>query len=163
MESIVLGVDPGLKGALAWLNMSGDLIRVEDMPVIDGNVNGPYLALLLRQDELDLAVVERVHSMPKQGVASTFKFGVGYGTVLGVLAAYDVSVYHMTPGEWKGHMRLGKTKEHSRRMAVDRWPKWVDSFHLVKHEGRAEAALMAAAWLEKNRPELLRRRRIIRR
>jgi Holliday junction resolvasome RuvABC endonuclease subunit len=163
MESMILGVDPGIKGALAWVNMTGDLYKVEDMPVIDNQVNAPYLARLLRNCELSLAVVEKVHSMPKQGVASTFKFGVGYGIVLGQLAAYDIPVYHMTPHEWKTHMRLGKTKEHSRRMAVDRWPGWVDHFHLAKHEGRAEAALIATAWLEKNRPELTRRRRIIRR
>jgi crossover junction endodeoxyribonuclease RuvC len=163
LEPLVLGIDPGLKGALVWVNHQCGLVRVEDMPVIDNQVNGPWISQLLRSCEVDLAVVEKVHSMPKQGVASTFKFGVGYGMVLGVLAAYDIPVYHMTPGEWKGHLRLGKTKEHSRRMAVDRWPGWVDHFHLAKHEGRAEAALMAVTWLEKNRPELTQRRRVIRR
>jgi crossover junction endodeoxyribonuclease RuvC len=160
---VILGIDPGLKGALVWVTPYCELWKIEDMPVIDNQVNAPWLAQLLRVESIDLAVVEKVHSMPKQGVASTFKFGTSYGVILGALAAYDIPVYHMTPNEWKSHMRLGKTKEHARRMAVDRWPGWVDHFHLVKHEGRAEAALMAVAWLEKNRPELTRKRRVIRR
>jgi Holliday junction resolvasome RuvABC endonuclease subunit len=155
----VLGIDPGLTGALAWLGMDGRLSVVEDMPVIDGMVNGTMISRLVQAYDTEVAVVEKVHSMPKQGVASTFKFGMSYGVVLGVLAALEIPVYHMTSSEWKGYLHLSKDKAQSRRMAADRWPGHVDRFCLAKHGDRAEAALIALTWVEKHgRP-----RRIIRR
>ncbi len=49
----------------------------------------------------DFAAVERVHSMPGQGVASTFTFGLGYGRVLGALEALGVPTVLVEPRAWK--------------------------------------------------------------
>ena len=48
-------------------------------------------------------MVEKVHSMPKQGVASTFKFGQGYGIWIGILSALRIPYELTTPRTWMGH------------------------------------------------------------
>lgn len=144
---IVLGVDPGKTGALAWVDGDSTLLAVEDMPVVDGSVNAPLLAAYLVAREFDVAVVEDVHSMPKQGVASSFKFGVSKGVIIGILVAMDIPTHYVTPSVWKKGMGLSADKERSRKMALDRWPMSKELFRLKKHQDRAEAALMAVSYL----------------
>jgi hypothetical protein len=80
----ILGIDSGLSGACAYYFPSApDRVAAEDMPVVAGAVDCATLAARIAQMAPSLAVVERVASMPKQGVASTFKFGASYGAVLG--------------------------------------------------------------------------------
>jgi crossover junction endodeoxyribonuclease RuvC len=155
----VLGVDPGLKGAFAFLSLGGDLIEVEDMPYVGKEVNAHLIArLILGYGPVRHAIVERAQPMPKQGISGTFNYGTGYGKILGVLAALDIPIIHM-PSGWKTKMHLGKDKNMSRQRASERWPYAADYFKRVKDDGRAEAALMAAHWLELN-PQ---GRRVIRR
>jgi crossover junction endodeoxyribonuclease RuvC len=88
------------------------------------------------------AVVERVASMPKQGVASTFKFGMATGIIHGVLAACDVPVHLVTPSVWKRGMGLiGADKEASRALALRLFPQVTGLDRKMDH-GRAEALLM---------------------
>ena len=81
--------------------------------------------------------------MPRQGVSSTFKYGVGYGTILGVCGALRLPVRHVTPAVWKRAAGLSKDKGASRRRACELWPAHSASFGRVRDDGRAEAALIA--------------------
>lgn len=47
-----------------------------------------------------VAVVEKVHSMPGQGVKSMFTFGQNYGTWLGILATLKIPYNLARPLEW---------------------------------------------------------------
>jgi hypothetical protein len=144
----VLGVDPGLKGALAWVNGTGELLEIEDMPLVDNEVNAKLLAnLIVGYGSLECAVVERQQSMPKQGVATTFKTGTGYGIIIGCLAALNIPTFFLSPTQWKKVLHLSNDKELSRKRALERWPNDAAMFTLKKHEGRAEAALLAVSWL----------------
>lgn len=152
--SRVVGIDPGKSGAIAVLDGRGGLYAVEDMPVVDGAVS-PTLLLNLIDNALGnycekhcVAVVEQVHSMPKQGVASSFDFGKSYGIVLGVLAGVGVRVEHVPPSRWKKAMRLSADKEMARARAIERWPKASDRFKRKLDADRAEAALLALWWIE---------------
>jgi crossover junction endodeoxyribonuclease RuvC len=145
MTKRYLGIDPGLKGALVWLNADGAIAEVEDMPVVAGRVNASQLSyLILGYGPVVVAAVEQVHSMPKQGVTSAFTFGYGCGQINGVLAALGVPVVYVPPTVWKKRWHLGSDKERSRRTAIERWPSSADQFALKKHADRAEAALLAA-------------------
>lgn len=148
----VLGVDPGASGALAFLTMEGGISDIEDMPVIGGRVNASLMSnLILAYGPIRMAVIEDVHSMPKQGVTSAFKFGMSFGTVLGVLGAFQVPMTFVQPSVWKKRWGLiGQDKNVSRRRATEQWPSHSDFFKLVKHDGRAEAALIAKGWLLDN-------------
>ena len=51
-----------------------------------------------------VAYIEKVHAMPKQGVASTFKFGMAYGFLRGMLVALGVPFHEVTPQTWQKKM-----------------------------------------------------------
>ena len=151
----VLGIDPGLKGALAWVNTAGSLIEVEDMPLVDNEVNAKLLAnLIVGYGSLECAVVERQQAFPKrpdgrgQGTVSAFKTGTGYGIIIGVLAALNIPTFFLSSTQWKKVLHLTSDKELSRKRALERWPADADLFKLKKHEGRAEAALLAVSWIQ---------------
>lgn len=149
--SLVIGVDPGMTGAIAIVDSYGVLVDIYDMPVLDGDISAQLVADLdgWRYDFLDcVAVIEDVHSMPKQGVASSFKFGRGKGVVEGVFAGAGLSLRYVSPAKWKRDLRLSKDKGASRQLAVELWPSKVALFKRVKDDGRAEAALIAYWWLQ---------------
>ncbi len=50
------------------------------------------------------AAIEKVHSMPKQGVASSFTFGKGYGFLLGCLTALEIPFEYVTPQKWQRYL-----------------------------------------------------------
>lgn len=145
----LVGIDPGLAGALVFIDLQGAIVEVEDMPVIGKkDVNAHMIANLVRgYGPVTTAVVEKAQSMPGQGVSSVFNYGTGYGKILGVLAALEIPIVSITPSVWKKPWHLGTDKSLSRRRATDRWPEWADSFKRAKDDGRAEAALMVAGWL----------------
>lgn len=149
---LVLGVDPGATGAIAALDaVTGVLMWVEDMPSHEGVVSAPLAADLLDSWPIMTAWVENVHSMPKQGVSSSFKFGRAFGTIVGVLGGARVPVEYVTPAVWKKQARLSKDKGASRRAACELWPDRSDLFKRVKDADRAEAALIARyGWLLRN-------------
>src|SRR5687767_11470224 len=83
--TLYAGIDPGLTGAVAILDQSKLLVDVFDMPVVDKQVNAVELAYVIAgYGDPFVTAIERVASMPGQGVASTFKFGMSYGIALGV-------------------------------------------------------------------------------
>jgi len=145
----VLGIDPGLDGALGLVESSLDVVLARDMPVAKSGVGQrrelvpALLAELVRDWRPDMAFVEKVHSMPKQGVASVFTFGKGYGVVLGVLAALDVPTHLVTPNTWKAWARLGRDKTGLRAMAARLFPRDAGLFARAGDDGRAEAVLIA--------------------
>jgi len=142
--SCILGIDPGLTGAVAFFFPSApDRVAAEDMPVVAGEVDCATLAARISQIAPAFAVVERVASMPKQGVASTFKFGQSYGAVRGVLAALQIRTHLVAPAVWKKHFRLDCDKEKARAMALRLFAASPEHFSRKKDHGRAEAALLA--------------------
>lgn len=143
----VYGIDPGLTGAIAWID-DGKLIDVKDLPSFDGRIDAWNLANGLREwGKPDMVVIEDVHSMPGQGVSSTFKFGRSLGAIEGVLGALSYPHTRLTPQRWKMKMGLSaKDKDASRGMARELWPHLASEFARKKDDGRAEAALIAEAW-----------------
>jgi hypothetical protein len=142
----IIGIDPGLTGALALYDTEKKTVQIKDMPVVDKNVSPHGLYRLFRNVTLlpvELVAVEQVHSMPRQGVASTFKFGVGYGMILEVVACFELPIVHAIPSKWTRDLNLGNDKEKHRRRAIETWPAQASLFARVKDEGRADAALIA--------------------
>jgi crossover junction endodeoxyribonuclease RuvC len=151
--SLIIGVDPGSKGAFALLDSMGELLDVEDMPVVGKHVSVPLVADILgdwthpiTSSEAPIVVIEDVWSSPQMGVTSAFSFGRSKGLVEGIATMADCRVDYVTPAKWKREMKLGKDKGEARDMAMRRWPKQRDKFKRVKDDGRAEAALIALWW-----------------
>ena len=160
---IYIGIDPGLNGAVGIINDTPLDIgagiadpKVFDAPtaLVEGESSTkrkylvPSMAKLLKPfaDRQDvLAVLENVHSMPKQGVASSFCFGEGKGMWEGILAAYNIPTELVSPQRWKKEIMAdqGKDKSAARFKAMALFPSLASELKLVKHDGRAEALLMA--------------------
>jgi crossover junction endodeoxyribonuclease RuvC len=157
---IYIGIDPGLSGAVAVIQdteayYGEHRINVFDTPtaLVKGEkTKRRYLmgsmALLLqpyaKQQDV-VAVLENVHSMPSQGVSSSFCFGEGKGLWEGILAAYNIPMELVSPQRWKKTIMAdqGKDKSAARFKAMALFPSLADQLKLVKHDGRAEALLMA--------------------
>ena len=142
----IVGIDPGINGACAVYD-HGTLESVHDMPVLDGQVDGGALGKLFEEWLPDMIVVERVQPMPRNGSIASFSLGMNFGVILGVATALSHPLITLRPSDWKRRMGLlKKPKEASRRLAIELWPVHAPMFRLVKHDGRAEAALIARAY-----------------
>ena len=139
----VMGCDPGASGAVAFYYTNDiHLIAAYDVPIIGKEINATALAEIISHHNPDLAVVESVHAMPKQGVSSSFNFGVAYGVAKGVIGAAGIRRIDVSPAKWKRHFGLSADKEAARALAISQWPK-SEHFRRKKDHGRAEAALLA--------------------
>jgi crossover junction endodeoxyribonuclease RuvC len=148
---IFIGVDPGLHGAVGIVS-THDLPVVFDTPIMNVDGKNKYntfdMAMLLRpyQGMPDtLVILESVHSMPKQGVASSFTFGEGLGLWKGIIAAYNLPLEMPSPQRWKKAILTdqGKEKDASRYKAIQLFPSMAHMLSRVKDDGRAEALLLA--------------------
>ena len=127
---IYIGIDPGLGGAVGVIDETAlfptNEFKVFDTPtmVVSGvknkNVyNTAAMAALLQpyHDQVGcdvLVVLESVHSMPKQGVASSFSFGQGLGMWQGIIAALacHLRCHHLSDGRRKCWLTKARTKTH---------------------------------------------------
>lgn len=118
---MIIGIDPGISGGIAVLTDKGSTIAVTKMPVTEADI-----ARFLRPyRKTYIAYIERVHSMPKQGVSSTFKFGCNYGILLGTLAALKIKRVHIQPAKWQGELgcRSKGDKNVTKRKAQELFPR----------------------------------------
>ena len=144
MSDCILGIDPGVTGAIAFFfPETTSRIVAQDLPLANGEISAPLLADLIRTYAPSLAIIERVSAMPGQGVVSMFNFGRAYGDVRGVIGALSIPTHYATPQKWKRHFRLSSDKEEARALALRLFPACAEHFRLKKHHGRAEAALIA--------------------
>ena len=154
-----LSIDPGAVSGAYALFFAGKPVKVGDLPVVDGQLDGAELGRMVAELtrmvaglELEGVVVERVSSMPKQGVASTFKFGMAVGIIHGVVLANEVPLHLVTPGTWKRHFRLtGTDKDAARALAIRLWPG-MQGLARKKDQGRADALLMGLYHLDRTTP-----------
>ena len=98
---IFIGVDPGQSGAVVALDECGHVVRVVKN---DGTERDTFEAFCGYENSDVFAIIERVHSMPKQGVASSFKFGQSYGFLRGCLVGSCAVFSEVTPQQWQKTM-----------------------------------------------------------
>jgi len=99
---LYVGIDPGQSGGLAWVNTNGVPTAIAFSKVTEKDL---WIDPLSRLDALTAyAMIENVHSMPKQGVASSFKFGRNFGKIEGLLIASSVPYELVSPQVWQRRM-----------------------------------------------------------
>lgn len=148
---IIIGIDPGISGAFAVYNhVTDEIISVYDMPLM-GRLNGKgdeinYYELykMMSIHHPDIINCEQVASMPKQGVASTFKFGESFGIIKGIIGAIGCRSYFIRPQVWKRPLGLvKKDKDVSRSLAITLCPEMTHELMRKKDCGRADAIHIA--------------------
>ena len=142
---LYLGIDPGLSGAWGMIDHHGCYWSCGDMHHdTEGILDTERIwdEMCQARDRLDTKVfIEKVHSMPKQGVSSTFKFGMAFGGALSLARRFKTEVVMVTPQLWKKTLVLNSDKQLSLDMAREIFPQ--APLHFKKHNGRAEALLIA--------------------
>jgi crossover junction endodeoxyribonuclease RuvC len=145
----ILGIDPGLTGGVALLRSVVDsepLAETWATPTIKidkkNNLNVPAMVSIVMDAKPDRCFIERVSAMPKQGVSSTFNFGMGFGIWLGILGTLQIPYTMVHSSRWKPAMGLrGQPKSASLLMVSQLFPSV--SLPRAKDEGQAEALLIA--------------------
>lgn len=148
----ILGLDPGLNGAVALRDDKTGKIDVFDMPTHQITVNKKKKQQIdlhalanwvdCNRNTVKYAVIEHPHSMPGMSSQASFNFGFTCGVSQAMIASALIPIHLVRPNEWKKQMGLSKDKDASRLKASQRFPKYSELWQLVKHDGRAEAALL---------------------
>ena len=154
----IIGIDPGLSGAIAILE-DKKIEELFDMPVMpDGKknkrqLNSALLVKLIKDNIKDLEdtvmIVEQVNAMPGQGVTSMFNFGQTFGAIKGICAALGLPIFFVRPAKWKKHFELiNSSKDASRTKAIEMYPSISEQLSKKKDVNKSDALLIARYYSE---------------
>ena len=153
---LIIGIDPGIKGAICILK-NGKIQDVFDMPIMPvgkknkSQVNASQIyneiqKAITNEDKKDIRVViEQVSAMPGQGVTSMFNFGQSFGVLKGIFSAMQIPMDFVSPVKWKRHYNLINTqKDSSRTKAIEFFPYISSKLSRKKDANKADAILIAS-------------------
>jgi hypothetical protein len=148
-----LGIDPGKKGAWAWMRgVDGKPLKVGTLPYLGDRIDVVALMRtwqselgigLGRSAQFDAAIEYPLAVQAQSGGEKAF---INFGSLLTTATLCGASLHLPRPHIWKGKMRLSKDKSLSVRMCVDLWPETYDWVHGPRGgllDGIAEAMLLA--------------------
>ena len=154
----IIGIDPGLSGAIAILE-DNKVLSIFDMPVMaEGKknkrqLNSAQLVNIIREntasrDEVAV-IVEQVNAMPGQGVTSMFNFGQTFGAIKGVCAALNLPIFFVRPSKWKKYFELiNSSKDSSRTKVIEMYPSLSNQLSKKKDVNKSDAILIARFYSE---------------
>jgi crossover junction endodeoxyribonuclease RuvC len=152
-----LGIDPGLSGALAiveTINGVPVLVDAVDMPSTGSGAKARVdiiaAAEWIAKHAPSMAYVERAQAFPGQGASSGFSYGRAVGAIEAVVALCSIPMILVEAAAWKKRLHLpGKDKEGARQRALQLFPSQHVLLSRKRDHGRAEAALIVVASLER--------------
>jgi hypothetical protein len=111
MRETIIGVDPGLKGALACISDSKVIVNPTPFlkkekgtmhTLLDIDKLDEWLDRCIRELGMpDAVAVEEVHSMPTDGKKSAFSFGWGTGSLVTYFRTLGFDVKFYRPQDWQ--------------------------------------------------------------
>ena len=153
---LIMGIDPGTSGGISIVET-----RKDKLPEIKFFLKMPIVSLYgkkiidikklykaLNVFKIDLAIIEKVHAMPRQGVTSSFQFGRSLGALEAISYLLAKRVDYVAPAVWKKYLGLGPAKKDSLDMARLKFGNQ-DVWEKKANEGIAEAALLALYWISR--------------
>ena len=154
----IIGIDPGLSGAIAVLE-DIKVLNLFEMPVMaEGKknkrqLNSAQLVNIIKEntngDEEIAVIVEQVNAMPGQGVTSMFNFGQTFGAIKGVCAALGLPIFFVRPSKWKKHFELiNSSKDASRTKVIEMYPSFSKQLAKKKDVNKSDAILIARFFAE---------------
>lgn len=142
MESrFVCGVDPGAGGGIGLIGVAENFYLVHPLPDTEMDCVDLFQEYASR---IDILALEKVHSFPGQGVASTFTFGKNYGFLRGVIMTLKIPLVDVTPSVWMKALgcQTKGDKNVTKSMAQQLFPN-------VKITHKTADAILIAHWLRK--------------
>lgn len=99
MSEFILGIDPGWSGGAALLDwQDGGVLSYRSFST--ATETEIISAVKGMANDANVCYLEKVHSMPKQGVASSFKFGWIYGILRGLVIS-RIRTIEVSPQVWQ--------------------------------------------------------------
>jgi len=125
---LTIGIDPGASGGIAFIpddNPSG--AWAVKMPETLADLWDAIYDCSPERTTCEYSphcCLEKVHSMPGQGVASSFKFGQGFGHLEMALTAAKIPFTYVTPQKWQKELGCltGGDKNVSKSRAQQLFP-----------------------------------------
>lgn len=155
---MIVGIDPGLSGAVAFLRPSDGALHLFPMPVkrfaksrstIDAKAFYDLMVKYVPNYNATI-LIEKVwagvfgKTKRTQGASSAFSFGRSAGIVVGVSNSFPhAQVHEIYPAVWKACLGLSADKSECRLAAGELFPLKKAHFSRAKDDGKAEAALIA--------------------
>jgi hypothetical protein len=148
VEQMFMGVDPGESGAFAIIDNNNTILELHDWPGDEIALADLILSIMSEIKGAGyslVAAIEKVHSMPKQGVASSFKFGTNFGIWRMGMAMAKIPFYTPPPQQWqKGILHKAQDKKPALAAAGRLFPKAeLYGPRGGGKDGRADALLIA--------------------
>ena len=143
---MILGIDPGVSGALVVLDLAGKYVDHLIMPTMKigkaNRVDGWKVGQFLQQyPAIRHAFIEQVYAMPgggkrKMGASTAFAFGHSAGKVECAVEMLGIPFTLVFPPTWKKHAGLiGKDKDASRLLAKQLYP----DLRVLDQKGKGQA------------------------
>ena len=154
---MLIGIDPGVNGAVGILRDDGIFMEVHDIP------NRPVPGSGRIRREIDVFMLDQImedirqrHDGKKWRLCIEKSFGgksmfaqavMSLGESLGIIRGIveplfgTEAVFYVAPARWKKAYRLGRDKNASLDLARTRFPE--APLNLKKHHNRCEALLLA--------------------
>ena len=154
----IIGIDPGLSGAIAILD-DLKIFDMFDMPIMSegkknkNQLNSAQLVNIIKSHILSsgdtFVIVEQVSAMPGQGVTSMFNFGQTFGAIKGICASLNLPIFYVRPAKWKKHFELiNASKDASCTKVIEMYPSASDRLRKKKDVNKADAILIARYFKE---------------
>lgn len=102
-DQIVIGIDPGSKGAMCALNVT------RKIPIFLGTDASPlvvvqWLEQLQKEGDLRIVMIENVTTVPGSSATSNFNFGYNVGYVTGIIKALGLPLDKVRPKAWQKYV-----------------------------------------------------------
>ena len=160
-----IGIDPGQRGFLTVVSPEGECVN---SLAIEDSTEQDIVRFLSGWGEAGaVAAMEDVHSMPGQGVATTFAFGRNVGFLIGVLVALQIPYTLVSPQVWQREVWIasdkvyttkdGKKKVQPKATSINAATRLFPTVDLRKsersktpHDGKCDSLLIATYAKRKN-------------
>ena len=113
MSKYIIGIDPGKNGAIAVLNINGNVVDTQIMPSIVNEFDTNEFNNILNSRDLsnvECVYIEKVHAIFGSAAGSTFSFGKVCGIIEGVVVANGLRYILIEPKLWQKEMFAGVTE-----------------------------------------------------
>lgn len=147
MSNLVVGIDPGKRGALVAVE-GGEFIASLLMPFKGKEWDDRAVIDWLNHLDVALVVLEQQQAFRGQGVTSTYTTGFRYGRLYQMVSMLHLPFATPRPPEWTRAM-LDGAEGSGKERAISRVKELLPSLDLspgrlrVDHDGLADAGLLA--------------------
>ena len=142
---VYIGIDPGIKGGIAFIQADPPDCTVQAMPDYSDQdkLRNTFKTVgdLIKSGSHFKVIIEKAGMRPYQSGKSTITTLTNYGILLGIFIAYEIPYEEISSMKWKKYFTLTKDKALSIKKAKELFPNLAET--IGKSDGMAEALLIA--------------------